>query len=387
MADIRFANLEISKSRVTVQAEYTESIELYFDFDRAVRVTSTQVALSMATLCGTAFESIEFDFEVDRNVLSTIERVTRATVEAPAVDEYPVVTSKSGNVLSFSGGFDSLSALRLMPKDTNLVSMDFGGWFEREAEFFRSFETLTISTNIRSVPTRKTPLTRNHWSFMAIGAILTAGYFNARYHTFGQILGESLARLSHSRATLPVLSELGFLEAGYARGITEVGTVSVILQSDPFLVEDSLKSLAGPRDRKLFRKDALARLSASRLGAEVRLPDIDASRSPKIKYGDDFASSLAALYCISRDSEELIGGLFEYIPGEAVQLARSVSMEFMHKVNWDAYSGFPAELRGGLWDNLLRYGFEPYTENDWDEVKIVREHLAAAAAAVEGARS
>lgn len=384
MKQINFSNLEVSRRKVTLRAAYEEEVDLWFKFDRDLEVSSTQIALAMATLCGTKYDQVVFDFEVDRQAIVTIAKVTNAEVFASPTEQKRPITSDSGNLLSFSGGFDSLSAWRLMPKDTNLVSLDFGGWFEREAEFFRDFDTLVISTNARSEPTRTTPLTRNHWSFMAMGAILTAAYFNSKYHTFGQILGESMARAPRTVSTLPVLSELGYREAGYSRGLTEVGTVSVILQSDPERVLESLKSLAGPRDRKLYRKTALSDILASKLNVDITVPPMDFEKSPRIAFGDDYASSLSALYCIAQGRADLIEDLFEIVPEEARSFAGSCTLEFMEKLNWDAYRDFPHEIKPGLWEKLLTYGFEPYTEYDWDEVKATREFLSTCYKAAHG---
>lgn len=376
MSMMRFSNLEINKREVSLNATYEDTVDLWFKFDREIEVTSTQVALAMATLCGTKYEQVIFDFEVDSRAVETIQTVTSAEVTAVSTTQARPVSSSDGNVLSFSGGFDSLSAWRLMPEGTNLVSLDFGGWFEREAEFFRDFDTLIISTNARSEPTRKAPLTRNHWSFMAIGAILAAGYFNSRYHTFGQIFGESMARAPRTVATLPVLSELGFREAGYARGLTEVGTASIILQSDPLHVPDSLRSLAAPRDRKAFRKTAVSSILADKHGIDVNIPAIDFGKSPKINFGDDYASSLSAMYCMAKGNGQEIEGLFDHIPDKVRSLVKECTFDFMEKVCWDAYSDFPRELVKGLCDNLIKYRLEPYTESDWDEVKQVRTLLS-----------
>lgn len=376
MTVIRFSNLEVTPRSISLRAAYEESIDLWFKFDRDVEVSSTQVALAMATLSGTKYDQVEFDFEVDKRAIQTIAKATRAEIAAIPTEQPRPITSDSGNVLSFSGGFDSLSAWRLMPNDTHLVSLDFGGWFEREAEFFRDFDTLVITTNARSEPTRTTPLTRNHWSFMAMGAILTAKHFNVRYHTFGQILGESMARAPQNVPTLTVLSELGYIEAGYSRGLTEVGTAAVVLQSDPQRVLESLRSLAGPRDRKLYRKTALSTILANRLGVDLTVPSMDFDKSPKIAFGDDYASSLSALYCIAKGHLDSIEGLFESIPLDVRNFAKSSKFDFMERVNWDAYAGFPRDLKPELCEHFIRYGLEPYSERDWEEVKLARELLA-----------
>lgn len=378
MSHITFKNLELNRKSISVRAEYQDSVDLWFEFDRDINVSSTQVALAMATLAGAEYDSIAFDFEVDSTAVESIRAATGASIEAVPSEQPRPITSSTGNLLSFSGGFDSLCAWRLMPEETHLVSMDFGGWFAREADFFKQFDTLIIRTNARSEPSHRTSLARNHWTFMAIGAILSAGYFNSHFHSFGQILGESLSRTPKRVPTPTVLAELGYVDAGYARGLTEVGTASVILQSDPWHVHNSLKSLSGPADRKIFRKIALSTLVGTKLGISVDIPASDPSKSPNIRMGDDYASSLAALYCISQGAENAISELFEYIPSSARDLASECSMDFMGKVNWDAYASFPRELREGLWENLYKFGFEPYSERDWEEIRQVRAYLAEA---------
>lgn len=378
---IRFSRLEMTPQSVSVFADYGEQFTLEWKFDRSFPISSSQVALALATLCGLKFEYIQFDFEVEESVLTTLRRFTQSEIEAISTPDAPRPLLHDGNVLSFSGGFDSLSAWKLMPESSHLVSLDFGGWFEREAEFFRNFDTLVISTNMRSMPTLRTPLTRNHWSFMAVGAILSARYFNVKYHSFGSILGESLSSSSGAVSTLPVLEALGFKEAGYARGLTEVGTAGIILKADPTRVVDSLRSLSGPRDRKIFRKTAISDVVAEKAGLSLGLPKLDYSRSPRIRFGDDYASSLAALYCLGQGRGDSIEGLFESIPNEAREIGGDLTLGFMEKVNWDAYKAFPASLQEGLWKRFTEFQIEPYGERDWAELLVVRDYLARAYAA------
>lgn len=133
--EIAFSNLEIARTRVELDVSYEEHLRIWFDFDRAIPISASQVALAMSTLCGRVFSEISFDFEVEASALDAIRRSTGANVTALVIEDSPLPMLEGGNLLSFSGGFDSFSAWRLMPDDTKLVSLDFGGWFEREAEF------------------------------------------------------------------------------------------------------------------------------------------------------------------------------------------------------------------------------------------------------------
>uniref|UniRef100_UPI00211CBB3A hypothetical protein n=1 Tax=Campylobacter jejuni TaxID=197 RepID=UPI00211CBB3A len=151
---IKFRDLEVSNRRIELQAEFHDQAHtLWYEFDRDIRPSTNAIAVALSTLSGTKFESIQYDFPVSEQTRQGIERSTKSTVEA--TDScIPIAPRGGGHILSFSGGFDSYAALRLLGPETNLVSLDFGGWFEREARFFTDFDPLVIKTNIRRTPTQ-----------------------------------------------------------------------------------------------------------------------------------------------------------------------------------------------------------------------------------------
>ncbi|WP_216352814.1 hypothetical protein, partial [Fictibacillus arsenicus] len=133
-----------------------------------------------------------------------------------------------------------------MPSNTRLVSMDFGGRFAREREFFERFDTLRVSTNVLN-----SPLRLNSWSMMGMGAILAAHSLKAKYISFGSIIEASVDSLRVTPAivkaqTFPPFAAAGYHNAPFALGLSEVGTAKVLLQDDASLAVDSLLSLASP---------------------------------------------------------------------------------------------------------------------------------------------
>lgn len=376
-ATIKFRNLEINPVRVEVDVEYEAgTFRLFYEFDRRVPTSSTLVALALSTLCGTRFDRVSFDFEVEESALETIRGFTRAVVQAIGTSDSRRQTYRGGNVLSFSGGFDSMAALALMPDDTHLVSIDFGGWFTREADFFARFEPLTVSTNIRRVPDQRTALARNHWTFMTTGAILAHDYFAAEYHTFGTILGGTFAQSMPGERRVPLLDAAGYKDAPYTNGITEVGTAKILLKARPDLVTDSIASLAGKGDRKRFLKIALTTLMNERLGGRADIPALPEEWDRKIPFNDSYTTSLGALYFFACDRAEFIEPLFSEIPEDAVEFARTHDFSFMEKVNLDHSAHLPAELWADFQVKLDSFGIRPYSEKDWEEVKAVRDYLA-----------
>ncbi|NKG20593.1 hypothetical protein [Paeniglutamicibacter terrestris] len=376
MREIEFRNLEIKPDRIDIQAVSPDGThDLYFEFSQPVSISNTAVGVAMSTLCGRSFGRVLYDFPIDHVVLPAIRELTHAEVVVGA--ELPRVAGpRRGTLLSFSGGFDSLAAKLLMPNDTNLVSMDFGGRFAREREFFDNFDVLRVSTNLVN-----TPLKANSWSFMGIGAILASDHFRAKYHTFGGILeaGTDNMRLNPAAAngkTFPPFRASGYINAPYVIGLTEVGTLRVMLKNDPDLVAESLPSVASPGEEKLYRKAVLADVVSRSLGITFNRSDVPAPRIPHFRFGENFALDLLTLYVISQTGDSTALGISRDIPARVVQFAKNRRLAFMERVNPTLLENFPTELAPELHRRLAEYGICWYTEHDWSEFSQVRDLLS-----------
>lgn len=372
---ISFKNLDITKTRVSLTMCYHRGeFELWYEFDREIETTPSLVAVAVSTLCGTAFDCVSFDFEITKQALQAITSFTQADVTAPIDDIAPVSDDRSGTILSFSGGFDSIAAKSLLPKDTHLISLDLGGWFKREAEYFGRFSPITIKTNFRQVPDQQTALTSNHWLFMAQGAILCSQHLGAKHHVFGQILGERFSFPAADRK-LPLLESVGLYDIPVTSGITELGTTKIMLQTHYDEVADSLKSLANNGDRKQYYKQAMVALLSDELGLENPVSNFTPVWDKKIPFNRSYTTALSSLYFISRGHLDLIEPLYTAIPKEFIDFANSHTMDFLAKVNADFYQWTPKEIRTPLMEKLSDLNFLPYSEADWHEVQAVREYL------------
>lgn len=375
---IVFTNLSIQANRIDVDVVSADDrYHLWFEFSQDVPLSCSKIAIAFSTLCGSKYDTVKFDFPVSEHALRPLTELTKATIEI-ASKETRIESYRQGNLLSFSGGFDSLAAKFLMPRDTHLVSMDFGGRFARERQYFETFNTLCVSTNLVDTPFR-----HNSWSFMGIGAILASDYYNAKYHTFGGILEagpDNISRIPQSAAnvTFPPFRGAGLINAPYVLGLTEIGTLRVMLSTAPEQIPRSLLSVASPGEEKLYRKLVLARLVAEQLGVSVEFPQIAAPSSPHYKFGDNFAVDLLTLYVASKTDSEHASTLCRDIPEPAFALARNLDMNFMERANPTLYSNFPDELAPALFQKLAESGIRWYTENDWDELQEVRNLLLPA---------
>lgn len=381
MRTINFSSLTMNAQRIDLEVTFDgASYPLFFEFDRRVEVSEGDLALALSTLCGQKFEVIQLEFSVPADTLDVIRRFTGSEVEVFGTTPSTSSSTKgrSGNLLSFSGGFDSMAADALMPEVTHRVSIDFGGWFERETEFFQRFDSLIVRTNFRRIPTQGNSLALNHWGYMAVGAILTSRHFGAKYHTFGSILGQSFVRESVGPGRLAPLEATGLVDAPYVNGLTEIGTTKVMLLRYPELVSDSLRSLAGEGDKKQFLKYALTEVVEVEIESGADIPPVPTHWEKKIQFNTGHAEAMGALYAISKGRRSVIEPLFKSIPPSAVELGETVDFGFMEKFNFDQSQFLADELWGDFCDKLLRFGFKPYTENDWDNAKVVRDYLRKA---------
>lgn len=375
----KFFDLKVTDSqRIDVSYESSEGLsnKLWFEFSRPVRLPQDNIAIALSTLCGRSFSAIEFGFGVSANVADDISAFTLAAITAVDRGSSAPQGQRRGQLLSFSGGFDSLAALCLMPEDTGLVSMDFGGRFGREREFFDKFPTLRCSTNVL-----ESGLQRNSWSFMGIGAILTADHTRAEYHTFGSILeaGPDNLRvnpLGARNASFPPFKAAGYQNAPYVGGLTEIGTLIVLARSMPNHIAASLTSLATPGEEKLYRKQILTNVVADRLGINIPLKETSRPPRPHFQYGQNFALDLLSLYVARYAGEEIAHGLVSEMPATAFALAMKLDLTFFERANTTLLANFPRDLIGGLSERLAQAGIGFYTEKDWLEYAQVRAFLS-----------
>ncbi|AIY00886.1 hypothetical protein ART_1287 [Arthrobacter sp. PAMC 25486] len=352
----------------------TEDHALWFAFNRPVLTDDDALAVALSTLCGKAYQSIHMELAPSEGILRQVEAFISATVSTVGTGT-AVGVRREGHVLSFSGGFDSLAALSLMPEGTDLVSMDFGGRFGRERTFFENFDTTIVSTNLLD-----TPLKKNSWSFMGSGAILASAHQRRAFHTFGSILeagSDNLRRspVAASGATFPPFKAAGFENAPYVLGLTEIGTLFVLARYQREHIGNSLLSLASPGEEKLYRKYVLAKIAEDRLGVELNIPSVPKPPRPHFEFGQNFASDFLSIYVAKHAGHNVANDMLRDIPDEILNLGSRLDLTFYERANSTLYEKFPTRLMGGLADKLAGAKMPFYVERDWIEFSLIRETL------------
>lgn len=236
---------------------------LFFEFSNNIDVTDNQIAIALSTLCGRIYDEIYMDLVINEGLFNNIETFTLAELKVKGCDNVPIPNKKSGIMLGFSGGYDSLSALCLLDDYSNnlkLVSLDLQGKFSREEAFFKYFAPYTVKSNFATLR-----LNRNHWSFMYIPMILYGNMLDCKYAVFGSILEASIYSFSErynlrEKEESVSLSFLNIDRISFIQGLTEIGTAMVISHYKPELIDLSLKSLANPGEEKRYRKQLITQI-------------------------------------------------------------------------------------------------------------------------------
>src|SRR5699024_3891366 len=271
-----------------IECAYRDSLDeegvLTFELSEPIVPRNDLIALSLSTLCGKKYQQLNLELSISSEAKNNIERFTNSKLNVETYDQISHRRIKRSNLtLNFSGGFDSLAALSLMPKNTMLVSMDFGGRFKREMNFIKKFNTVICKTNIIDTNFRK-----NSWTFMGIGSILFSDFLQTDIHTFGSILGASVISNSKKAAMNhnPIPFKAAKIEnAPYVMPLTEAGTAKIALQSYPELIKDSLNSLANPKEEKRYRKQLLVNAVMKKHDLNIEIENVPEPSTFRFSWG------------------------------------------------------------------------------------------------------
>ncbi|MDK8099110.1 hypothetical protein HMPREF3152_03370 [Actinomyces sp. HMSC06A08] len=362
----------------------------YFDFGRPIVLTDKTLTATLAIISGRAFDRIEVGHPLPPDCVEFLRSFCRAEIvpsaSAPNL-AVPYVPQKSGNIgLSFSGGFDSLAAWKLLPaQNTTLISLDFGGRFSREAQFFTNFPVISVKTNLVAA--------RFHthtWAFMALGAILAAPTLGLQTLSFGTILEASSANmtfrgLGQIETGYPVFDFLGLTWYNPALGLTEIGTALISAKTHPELLSESLKSLAEPGTEKLYRKWVLLRLVERLTGQSL---PVEEPRRPypqhRVPFGSSFTSHMLSFYMRKHLGAEVADIFVSDVPAAVDEFVARADLTFFERYNSNFLHKVPPSYRPGLIKTLASFGILPYTEKDFLEYQRTLQLLKDAEAKLAG---
>lgn len=386
MTYMNFKNIKIMPKKIEVICESDdESLKLneplFFELSDEILIDHNQIALTLATLCGQKYDIIYMDLSINENILKDLKYFTNAEIKVNNIinEEYINFLSERNVMLGFSGGLDSLAAYSLfndsdMFDNVYLTSLDLGGTFSREKEFFKRFRPYVVSSNFVSMK-----FNRNHWSFMYIPQILFSKHLNAKYIVLGGVLESGVYGLSEKFSLDPYTHSIPAsfinLEAlPFFQGLTEFATAIIVLQTRPELIDLSLKSLANPGEEKRYNKQLCVSVMSKKLNKKIYYEHVP--EGLKHEWGNYFSIDFLCLYFIKTAGVEEASKIVKGIPDSAVKFANSLSLEFFAKYNTNFLVKLPEKYRLKYLQMLCKYNIYPYNSNDWKEYNEVAKFLS-----------
>lgn len=342
--------------------------ELWFQLPHGFKPHSDQVAAAIGAVFGNRFETIEFDAPLTARVVEKLGSATGTQWKVPSTCPDGPVGGES-ITLSFSGGFDSLAALAVLGDLANLVSIDFGGGFERERRFFSKFDPAMIGTNARKF--------ESSWTFMGLGVILLREFYEADYFAFGSIFEASpwnfLSRTGRMRSH-PIFEAAGLTAVNPIVGLSEFATAELAVRQYPEKIVDSLISLASVKSEKFYRKTLMLELSKRRNGLTIDTRSLPASEwESRLQIGKSFAADFLA------------PGMFNFLgskasqwmetPGAFVDNFAELSLDFYWRDNTENIMDVPPRIAAKIASRKAELGIESYRSRDWDELREVISFL------------
>ncbi len=382
METIEFRKFTIKKgyieTTVTTSKFLTKQKDIIkFGLNKKIIPNSDLIAVALSTLCGTQYKNIYMDLLVSTEALEGIKKFTQANVTVKGENLSPPTYKNGTNniILNFSGGFDSLAALCIMPDNTKLVSIDFGHWFTREKEIFSKFAPYTVKTNFRHLK-----YDRASWTFMGAGAILYSEYLGAGYQVFGTNLEStpwnyiSPDRINKS-ALVPPFSIANIKDIKYIQGLALPSIIMIISRYRPDLLNESLKSLSEPGTEKRYRKEIVAKFICKKYNRNVRI-ESTAPPKQKVKFGSYLTADFIILYQLKFLGLEVAELTISDIPQDAKDLVAKLTLNFYEKVNTNFLETIPIQYRENYLTKLANAEILPYNEQDWEEFREVIKLLS-----------
>lgn len=374
--EIHFDNINVIPGRIEIECRSEDDFlnindKLFFEFSEKILVDDNQIAVALATLCGRVYDSVFMDLDINFNVYNKIREYLEADFKTKSVLQDEVEFSYSEKLLlAFSGGFDSLTSYELLKRakcEFDIVSLDFGGTFSREEEFFKRFSPHVVKTNFVDLK-----LNKNSSSFMYIPIIFYSKHLNAGYGMLADIF-ETEYNLFNKNDDLP-LSFLGITNMPLVLGFTQVGLAKILVKTRPELIDLSLKSLARPRHEKRYRKQLMVKILSEKLNKNVFYEPVE--NPYKVEWGKRPSNDFLCLYFIKNAGIENASKIMDNIPEEAISLANSLSLDFYEKYNKDYAVKTSNKSINSITCKLCELGISSYDEKDLEEYNQVMKFLS-----------
>lgn len=371
MKKVFFKNFVIKNAYLAFDIKFDEIDDsVYFKLPESAKPKNSEIAVALASFVGQKFDEIYYELKINDLVKRKIEEWTQAKVYCEGNEEYDYFNEDNNKIIiNFSGGLDSLAVKSLLPNDSILLSTYYLGNYKREYDFFVRFKPELVETNFRSLG-----YNLNSDAFMGASAILLKSYFGAKYSIFGDVF-EAFYNIVPGINTTNLNDAIGYVVPNYILGLTEIATSMISLYYVPELIKESLSSLSSPGMEKYNRKSNILNILIDRYNISMQHFEIVEVNKP-LEFGDSISVDFIALYEIKHSGIEFVSKKLKNIPGDYINLASNLKLDFYERFNTDYMNGFRSqEEKENFLARCKEAGVLPFDENDFKELHIVLDYL------------
>ena len=367
-------------------ARATTHDQLSFSVPADYHAHNDLVAAALMTLIGRTATVVTFNFPISSHCAATLRAYYRLEEVGPVDDALEPRQRGRYLGLNFSGGTDSTAVWLLLTNsgaDFKVITSDYGGRYARERFGYRRTQRdITCRTDFRVKGYE-----RNLGRFNAAVPLLFADYLDlsgiATGHNVFQnplsIEAVGKGRQPAFRLLEPAFTAGGLEEVHLIRGITMVGTLSILLQGGLDVIESAFAASSVRTSWKYFSKAMLAQWLCARrnLPLPAFLRDL-----PTPTHGDtgtdDVSWGIIAAILAQRGEINPPPEMAPMLAGYDPALAEIFTLDWFGKYNPDYISLIPDELRNGFLNQFHAYGLYPYGEADWQEITLSRQMMCGA---------
>lgn len=279
------------------------------------------------------------------------------------------LTLKTRFMLAFSGGFDSIAVYYLLKNNFSheLVSVDYGGAFAREALFFKKFPTLVVSSDIRRQNVRFNEST--DWRFLISPLMTLADKCDSVAVLTGTIMEASPFWFSGKHRKFSNTNSVlgpGFSVFSPLACITEYGTTLIasnVLTPEQF--DASLTSLASNNSFKRYRKQVLSSCVSG-----VEPPSLP-SNIKKHTFGSSFGEDIVSLYVLWKLGKSFFNKNYCTTNIQSFD----IDMSYFEKINTENLKILPKDIANLVNLKLNELGFKEMNLDDMINIEKTYEFL------------
>ncbi len=386
ITNIKNTSTELSFIVCEKNDDKEEHERIFFSYSEMTPPSLKAIIAVLCALIGkNKYEKVYIDIDMERELADMARKFIGCEVSFKSISEklrtYETSIIYDDNILvNFSGGFDSLALLALLPEEkTKLVSLNFGGWFERESYSFTSYKTEIVSTNCRrNAMNRSIDLAKNNWRFMGCASILMQEKYRANYVSFGSVFDSSALYVAnrHVHKTEDELFyNIGMRDFPVAKGFTQVGSIMLVATFFPDKVVQVLDSCAVVgSDKRRMKELFLKALSESKSIGVPKFEETVCDREKK-KFGEHYDYDIMSLYILKKFGKDVASEIMDNIPDEAISLCERLDLSFFERINTNYLEELPSWFVGDYLEKLYKAGIVPYTQDDFLELEEVFRFL------------